>query len=472
MDTRPLRKLRLPLALAALLGAVYAGTYAVSPSGAGPASTPALQWTLAAFLTALGVLTVQAVRFFVLDVVFYRTQGHRAPALIHSVVALVLYFGLGLLVAGGVFGQSLTGAIATGAVASVVLGLALQETLGNFFAGIALQAEQPFRLGDVIQTGGVEGRVEAFNWRATTLTTVLDSRVVIPNAAVAREAVEVFPSRWTTRRVLTIPAPYGTPPQQVARVVLGAVAGVPGVADRPAPQVRLASFDESSVGYEMLYSISDALQGPAVDATIRERVWYAFARTGISIPFPHQVQVPYEPPEPAEDEDPVAERARWLGEVELLAPLTVEERDRLAETARTLLYCPGEAVIRAGADGASMFVVLRGRVEIRVPHDNGVRVRVAELGPGEVIGEMSLLTGEPRSADARAVDEVEVLEVRREDLREILEANGALAAALACEVSERVAQRADAFALVDKQDGRAPEAESLLQRIRHLFDLA
>src|SRR5690606_5070682 len=124
------------------LGAAYVTAYVFegSPPGLG-LEVGLLRWLFAAFLAALGVVGVQVVRFFVLDVVFLRAQGHRAPALVHVVVAMALYFVLGLFIAGGVFHQTLTGAIATSAVASVVLGLALQETLGNFFAGIALQVE-------------------------------------------------------------------------------------------------------------------------------------------------------------------------------------------------------------------------------------------------------------------------------------------------------------------------------------------
>ena len=204
-------------------------------------------------------------------------------------------------------------------------------------------------------------------------------------------------------------------------------------------------------------------------AQIRERVWYAFAREGISIPYPHEVQVPYTPPPPPA-EDPADARARWLGGVDLFAPLAPEERQRLAEGARTLLYAPGETILRAGAEGGSMFVVLRGRVEIRVVRE-GRRVRVGEVGTGEVIGEMSLLTGEPRSADVRAVGEVELVEVRRAEMKDLLAQNAALAEAFAAEASLRLAQRADALA----EDEAAPEgpmtSATLLQRIRRFFEL-
>ena len=476
MSASPLHKLRFPRAFAVLLGVVFVAAYLLAGSPPGMLQTPHLLWLFAAFLASLGVIGVQAVRFFVLDVVFLRAQGHRAPALVHVVVALALYFVLGLLIAGGVFHQSLTGAIATSAVASVVLGLALQETLGNFFAGIALQAERPFRLGDVVRMNGQEGRVEAFNWRATTIRTVSGSRIVIPNAVVAREPVEVFARADLNRRIVVIGAPYEVAPQRVIHLLREAVHGVPGISERQPPQVRLGSYGDSSIGYEVLYWVEDYHGAAGLDAKIRERVWYVFARHGIDFPYPHQVHVEYAPPAAGDGaaqghEDPVAERARWLGEVDLFAPLTPEERHRLAERARTLLFGPGEQILAAGGQGGSMFVVLRGHVEIRVPAPDGRRVPVAEIGPGQVFGEMSLLTGEPRSADAWALEEVEVVEVRKGEMRDLLECNGALAEALAHEVSARLDERTEALAQAGTEAPRPASHASLLQKIRRFFDL-
>ncbi len=466
----PLRALRLPFLFVVLTGVGYAAVYALAPPEVGPVETPALRWMLAVVLAAVGVLAVRLVRFFVLDVVFLRTQGHRAPALVHIIVALVLYFVLGLAIAGGVFGQSLTGAIATSAVASVVLGLALQETLGNFFAGVALQIGSPFRTGDVIRLGEHEGRVASFNWRATTVVTPDDARIVLPNALVAGEPIEVFARARPARRRLAVPAPYEVAPQRIVGVIQRAIVGVPGVAERPTPQVRVAAFGDSSLDYEVLYWAEDYLRVAHTDALVRERVWYAFSRNDISIPFPHEVEVPYEPPS-ASTQDPVEERARWLGEASLLELLTAEERHRLAERSRTLLFSPGETLLRAGDPGGSMFVLYRGRVEIRVPAPSGGLVRVAEIAPGEVIGEMSLLTGEDRSADAVALSEVGVVEVRRAEMKSLLDANAALAEALAREESERLAQRADAFARAEARSRGTTTPASILQRIRRFFDL-
>src|SRR5690606_29955376 len=143
-------------------------------------------------------------------------------------------------------------------------------------------------------------------------------------------------------------APYEVAPQRVIRLVREALSGVPGLAERQPPQVRLGSFDDSSVGYEVLYWVEDYHGVAGIDAKIRGRVWYVFARHGIDFPYPHQVEIPYASPAAGDgaaalaDESPSQERERWLGEVDLFAPLTPEERHRLAERAHTLLFGPGE----------------------------------------------------------------------------------------------------------------------------------
>jgi small-conductance mechanosensitive channel len=347
MPSGRLRGLSIPFVLAGLLGAAYA----VQVSVAGSEERGAM-WLLAAFLTALGVLLVQSVRYVLLDVLFQRTQGHAAPALLHGILSMLLYFVVGLVVASVAFGYSVTGAIATSAVASVVIGLALQETLGNFFAGVSLQVERPFRPGDIVRIAGIEGRVDGFSWRSTTVRTVDDTRVVIPNGNVAREPIEVLARDELNRRRVSVGVPYEAAPQRVVRLLHEAVESVPGVSDRKQAQARIASFGDSAIAYEVLYWVEDALRTEAIDAQVRERVWYVFARNGITFPYPHQVEVPYERPVQT---DPIPDvRELRLAEVPLLEPLTPGDSRLLAEWSRTLVFGPGERVLAAGGAVGSM----------------------------------------------------------------------------------------------------------------------
>src|SRR5205085_5789289 len=115
-----------------------------------------------------------------------------------------------------IFGSGrITALLATGTVVAAVLGLALQETLGNLFAGIALHLEDSFEIGDVIKSGDFIGVVEGVRWRGTRIRTFNNNFVIIPNSSLAREKLEIFPSQNLNARVLPISVDYHIPPAHV-----------------------------------------------------------------------------------------------------------------------------------------------------------------------------------------------------------------------------------------------------------------
>src|SRR5690606_13193402 len=152
----------------------------------------------------------------------------------YAAVALVV-----LRAAGVELGSLLT----TSALLTAVIGLSLQDTLGNLFAGLAIQAQQPFEVGDWIQHDPTDqetmGRVVEINWRATRVLTVDNVEVTIPNGALARASIRNF-SRPTAevRRSVTITVAAHVPPNEVHRLFAEAVAGTPGVLSHPAPDVQ------------------------------------------------------------------------------------------------------------------------------------------------------------------------------------------------------------------------------------------
>src|SRR6266487_2463789 len=89
--------------------------------------------------------------------------------------------------------------LATTAVGAVVLGFALQDTLGNLFAGLAIQIEKPFRVGHWVTIGGTDGVVCEVTWRATKLRTKQGNFVVVPNSTVSKETITNYsePTRDT-----------------------------------------------------------------------------------------------------------------------------------------------------------------------------------------------------------------------------------------------------------------------------------
>jgi len=360
------------------------------------------------------------------------------------------------------------------AVFTAVLGFALKDTLGNVFAGLAIHAEHPFELGDWIQydTNPAHiGRVVEINWRATKVLTLDEAHVIIPNGQLAQASIRNFtkPEPWS-RRSLFVITPYDVSPQRVQQIILEAVRGSFGVLDHPAPSVVTSDFKERGVEHWVRLFTTDFDKRDRVDGMARDRIWFALARHGIEIPVATQAIRLQQLPAPPAGESftaAVERRVGVLSRVELLADLDAAQRQRLAAENREYLFAAGEPVVREGDAGDSMFVVVDGAVDVTATGADGRAVPLARLGAGEVFGEMSLLTGARRSATVTATVETRVLEISKQSVAHLLEAEGGLMDTLGVALANRLAERARLV----RQEPPPPAEPDLLQRIRDFFEI-
>ena len=461
-----MKKLVLPLIASLLLLVTYILLNQFYPDllDQGPA-----RFVEAAALAGLTVLYVRAIGYILFDVVFVKRQGREAPDLLRGVLSIILYSIAFFFIYSRVIrsGPGLE-IVATSTVVSVIIGLALQDTLGNFFAGISIHIEQPFHIQDSIRIGSEIGRVEAVTWRTTTIRTNNNTVIIYPNSRVAREQVEVYSFNHLNRRVLKFPAPYGVPPETVIPLVREAVRTMPNVAPEKVPIVRISEFGDSSINYELLYWVKDYMVTPDTDARIREHIWYVYRRHNIDIPFPirHLLMEQAEArPAPTADS-----YERFVDSVPLFEPLTGNERNRLVASLVRHLYAPGELVLRHGDSGGSMFIISKGQVEVRLPQSSGEGHSVAVLERGDFFGEMALFTGEPRTADVFALSEVEVLEIRKAAIEPLMRDNAELAEAFSRRVAERQAELVAHTRNVPDEE-KQQQSANILRRIRRFFSL-
>jgi len=325
----------------------------------------------------------------------------RYPAILQDFIVI----GLLVLVATLVFHDKL---LTTSAVSAVVIGFALQDTLGNAFAGLAIQSERPFNIGHWIKVGDFEGRVAEVTWRATKLRTKAGNFVVLPNNIVSKEAITNYSEPSTQCRVeVEVGASYLSSPNIVKSVIAEALANSARALKTPAPDVVLAAFDSSAINYRVRFWIEDYERDEAARDEVRSAIYYAFARHGIEIPWPIQVQYEkaWDEPDPAAQ---VHDRGRLLGGVDLFAGLNDEARHEIARSLRSRTFGNGESIVRQGEPGESMFIVGSGRAVVVLEPD---RREVATIETGGYFGEMSLLTGEPRTATVIARGDTVVLEI-------------------------------------------------------------
>jgi small-conductance mechanosensitive channel/CRP-like cAMP-binding protein len=391
-----------------------------------------------------------------------------APPLLRDIISLVLYLVLFIIAISRILNFKVTTVLAGGTVVAAVLALALQETLGNLFAGIALNLEDSFEVGDVIRSGDYIGTVEAVSWRATRVRTFNNDVAILPNSVLARERLEVHPRNNLNGRVISIGVDWHVPPALAIDILSKAAAHVEGVAREMPCFARVAAFGDSSVTYDVKYFVRDYSQRDRIDADIRKAIWYAMRRNNIAIPFPIRAFQQYTPPDSKAHHDvPRPELLELLRNVDILSPLSDEAHEAIAGAAKVHFYSKGEAILRRGTAGDSMFIVHEGTVSVRVPDDDGDGVHeVAQLGSGSVFGEMALLTGETRTADVVGLTDVTTIEIGKDALEPILHSHPELAAAISRKVMERRRDLENQIA-----ENAEEEETTILSRIRDYFSL-
>jgi small-conductance mechanosensitive channel len=261
----------------------------------------------------LGLIAIfRLLGLYLFDVHLTAKKGMSLPSLLPAVAMTVIYLATAFVTLRMSFPKlDVTALVATSAVTSLVLGLALQPILGNFFAGLVISIEKPFRINDWIKVGEQEGRVAAITWRTTHLRTRDNDNLVIPNSKMADERVlNYYYPHPVHREKVRVGVGYGEPPYRVRRALLDCAAGVPGILDKPAPDVLLISFEPSSILYELRVWIDDVAQNQRIASDLRARIWEELRREGIVIPYPIQTveiarsgrnrpEIPSEAPRPA-----------------------------------------------------------------------------------------------------------------------------------------------------------------------------
>jgi CRP-like cAMP-binding protein len=370
--------------------------------------------------------------------------------------------------------------LTTSALLTAVIGLSLQETLGNVFAGLAIQAQAPFEVGDWIQFDGEAkhiGRVVEINWRATKVVTLDEVEVVVPNASLAKAPITNFTKPTAvSRRSAFVFAPYAVPPLEVHRVILEAIADAPGLVADPAPSVVTNAFGEYGVEYWVRFYTDQFHKRDRVDGGVRDRIWYALRRAGMDIPYPHRTLEVHQITEETSARDTrrrLAERVRALRCVDIFQVLSDDELQSLAELAEHRLYAPEEAIVHQGDETTELYVIERGEVVVSVQRPGAAQgTLVARLGAGKFFGEMALVTGDRRQATVRAGTACQLLSVGREAVQRIMEKAPDLAERISAVLAERQAELEERSAAPEaKEEREARVQRDLLERIRKFFAL-
>ncbi|MBA2606085.1 MAG: mechanosensitive ion channel family protein [Acidobacteria bacterium] len=389
------------------------------------------------------ILVVTFVRFInvlLFETLLRKTSSYEISALVRNIFTIIICLVAFFIILQTQYPsayEKLAPIFTGSAIIGVVIGLALQDTLGNLFAGLAMQADQPFQIGDVVTIADKgSGVIENISWRGMKIRTFQNKLLIISNSVLGKEAIEVAPRDNLNARLVFFNTLYANSPAKTAQVIREVVRQVENVSPKMRPVVRVKNLGDNGIDWEIKYWIEDYSKFNDTDALVRQRIWYAFQREKIEFAYPTRtlhIETKMQENAFVETTNEIFER---LSNVPIFAPLSDEETRQLAESSSNRVFAPGELIVRQGQQGKSMFVIHRGSVFVQIKEE-GATKNIRKLHEGDFFGEMGLFTGEPRSATVVVEDETEVLEISNLYLKPILERNPELVQSFSQLIDER-----------------------------------
>ncbi len=426
-----------------------------------------------------------------LFVELFAQMGKACPLnrLTRGLLRLAVMLGVAFLLIKYQLSLEITVLLTSTAIVTGVIGFAMQGVLGNLLAGMSLHASRSMSVGDWVEVDGKIGKVVLVNWRETRLRTLGGHMVIVPNGKLADQTIRNFSSPTTLRRhEVPVAASYGDAPGDVIAALVEAAQSVPAVEKLPAPDAYVTGFKDFCIEYVLRFWSRQYEQRVQIEGHVMRMIWYKFQRRGIEIPFPMSGRLlgnfleavhaqRFEKPLASEIQQIVDDLLgsdfghKLLAGADGACLLSRDELKALARDIKRTRFTHGETLMRQNDTGESFYVLVQGKLKGSIVNSDTNRPIEFELQPGALFGEMSLLTGLPRSATITAVTDCELLEFDRSafahllSLREeIPQVLSDLAAARAKENAEAL-EKLRAFAVVPPELAR----DGILRRLRRML---
>ncbi|MFM0310785.1 mechanosensitive ion channel family protein [Paraburkholderia sp. RL17-383-BIF-A] len=387
-------------------------SYGMNPLRAAPWPDEPLRHLLAQVLEIVWWLQGARLVTILLDRVVLPEAWHK-ERLFQDVFGALVFLAAAVGAIAFVLQLPVRGLLATSGALAVVLGLAIQSTLNDVFSGVVLNATEPFRLGDWVTIGDVEGKVVESNWRATSLLNGQGNIVVIPNSVAARaHIVNANEPSHTHGISVVLPIKPSIRPALVLEALASAAESSRDVLDDPKPVVSVRRATNDAIEYEIVCFVSEL----AKKITVRNDLFDLAHRHLLSRGV---VLRPLSVPEPVTG-GTADEKLRLLRNVLIFQTLA---RDELAELATKLTqheFDAGDTIYTAADEsGHELHILAQGVAKVVVQKDGG-EIELRRLAPGDSIGQSGILAGVRTAVVVRALTRATVFRLDKSALTPVL----------------------------------------------------
>lgn len=390
-------------------------------------------------------LTVAWLMTSIVDVVVWENMvqkriATRVPQLLKTIVNALIYLFAIICIVGYVFNQSISGLVATTGVVGLVLGFGLRSTIESAFNGVALSVDPIIQIGDSVLVDKVldkPAKVIEITWRYTIFKDASGNLVVVPNTKICSAVVTNYSrptpiSRYSLVMTIYTPALFI---HRIKRILEAALKATESILQEPSPNITIIDIADAGIKYQLGFSI-DGKQGSAAKtkSELYQNIMHHFAVAGIGLEV---TSIRYQD-QALKMLSPSAVTEKVLKETSLFSELSAEHISALADAVRVHVVKEGEAVIRQGEAGDSMYIVAEGLFKVCINDPKHAEpITVAKLAPGSFFGEMSLLVGDPRSATIIAMSESLVYEISKTTMQKLFEAAPNLIQVLSNKIAQR-----------------------------------
>ena len=359
--------------------------------------------------------------FYFIWIPLEKKVGKPVPDIAKYFIVCIVYLFAFFGIVGFVFNYPLTGLLASSGLAAMIIGLSLQISLNNIIAGISINIDRPFHIGDWVQIASYdEGKVMKIGWRSTRIKTRDQCMVSIPNSDAAESFIKnyTYPNNTVERWFFVSVDPVHDP-EHVKKLMLDAAMTTEGVSKDPGPYIRFKGMNDHASSYGVYHCILDYAKKFAVEEALWKNLWVSLNNAGIQ-PVIQRQQISILDSEKEKKELAPVEVESLKHQIELLTALPKAMRDQALANLEMIEYNSGQVVIQQGDKLSESYFIVEGVVKLTADLENDQIMELDRLGAGQSMGITGLLTGKPYACTAVSITTTKVYKINRRIIAEFI----------------------------------------------------